>query len=158
MKHRAKYGEPLKWIKERIAFSGDECLIWPFARSRKGYGKVRFNGSIINAHRVMCILAHGDAPYKHEAAHTCGKGHIGCVNPKHLLWKTSTDNHADMVLHGTRLLGEKHKRSKLTESEVREIRSLAATGIKSEALASKYSVSSRAVRFVVNRISWAWLS
>lgn len=50
----------------------------------------------------MCELAHGPAPSgKHQAAHNCGKGHEGCVNPRHLEWKTNKENSIDKIRHGT---------------------------------------------------------
>lgn len=33
----------------------------------------------------MCELVYGKPPMpKHQAAHNCGKGNLGCINPKHL--------------------------------------------------------------------------
>lgn len=50
----------------------------------------------------MCQKAHGDPPSpKHDAAHSCGRGHEGCVNPNHLSWKTKKQNQADRITHGT---------------------------------------------------------
>ena len=63
----------------------------------------------------MCELAHGEAPPRYEAAHSCGRGHLGCVNPRHLRWATSKENKADMIVHGTRP-------AKLSAEQVRTIR------------------------------------
>jgi hypothetical protein len=94
-------GEPAKWIKSMVGFSGTECLTWPFARDPGGYPcKHTFDGKPIRAHRVMCILVHGDPPFpKAEAAHSCGNGNLGCVNPNHLSWKTHAENMADLAIH-----------------------------------------------------------
>jgi hypothetical protein len=63
----------------------------------------------------MCILAHGLPPFpKAEAAHGCGKGHLGCFSPKHVRWATPAENAADRVKHGTANRGEKVACSKLT--------------------------------------------
>jgi hypothetical protein len=60
------------------------------------------SGHFERATRVMCKLAHGPAPTpKHHAAHSCGKGHEACINPKHLRWATPRENAADAKLHGT---------------------------------------------------------
>jgi hypothetical protein len=54
------------------------------------------------AHRFMCELVHGQAPTKHhQAAHSCGNGHLGCVNPNHISWKTRSGNQLDCRQHGT---------------------------------------------------------
>lgn len=90
-----------EWLVERVGHQGDECLTWPFARVR-GYGQVKAWGKIRKAHRVMCQLAHGEPPSaEHHAAHSCGRGHLGCVHSGHLSWKTPKENAMDKTLHGT---------------------------------------------------------
>lgn len=73
----------------------------------------------------MCILAHGEPPSpEHVAAHSCGQGHEGCVNPGHLRWATVAENIADTLKHGTRrTLGLAGRRS-LSELQVRAVRLL----------------------------------
>jgi hypothetical protein len=72
----------------------------------------------------MRLAAHGEPPTaRHEAAHSCGKGHLGCVHPGHLSWKTRNENRADMVRHGMLPRGTIVSTNKLTEDQVREIRS-----------------------------------
>lgn len=122
---RAAQGDHMAWLAANIGFDGDECLIWPFrARTLQGYGTTNDpRGVQKNASNVMCELAHGEPPTQlHEAAHSCGKGHDGCVNPKHLRWATRSENHADKHIHGTALCGEASPVSKLTEKQVLEIR------------------------------------
>lgn len=83
----------LPWLLERINWQGDECLIWPFNRNDRGYGQLKAYGKIRRAHRVMCVLAHGEPDdRKLQASHTCGNGHLGCVNPRHLRWSTNSEN------------------------------------------------------------------
>ena len=91
-----KPGTQQAWLRDNATHQGDCCLTWPFARDRNGYGKVYFEGIGTSAHRVMCTLAHGkpDDPSKH-AAHTCHNGHLGCVNPRHLVWMEAKLNQAD---------------------------------------------------------------
>lgn len=48
--------------------------------------------------RHMCKLKNGDPPTPdHEAAHSCGNGKHGCINPNHLRWATDAENMADTV-------------------------------------------------------------
>lgn len=97
-----KPGEPLQWIIDRKDYDGDDCLKWPFQVTGKGYGQITFEGKRSHASRVMCIIANGKPePDKPLAAHTCGNGHKGCVNPKHLVWKSHKDNVRDRFLHET---------------------------------------------------------
>jgi hypothetical protein len=75
--------------------------------------------------RYVCEQANGPPPSPiHEAAHNCGKGHEGCVNPSHLRWATPKENVADTLIHGTRNRGERQGISKLTREQVLRIRSL----------------------------------
>ena len=99
---RSPHGVPLAWLESHVRHEGGECLTWPFSRSGGGYGNVWLNKKVKLAHRVMCERAHGPPSTPiHDAAHSCGKGHEGCCNPKHLSWKTKKENQADRRLHGT---------------------------------------------------------
>lgn len=117
-------GTATKWINDHVAYNDSECLIWPFARNAKGYPDVNYPGmSHMLAHRVMCTLAHGPAPHDGmDAAHSCGKGHHGCMNQTHLSWKTRADNHADKLAHGTQIFGDKVHFAKLTIEQARRIK------------------------------------
>lgn len=99
----AKPSRSFEWLKERASSAGEECLFWPFGRNWNGYGHLKPHGQrTAYAHRVMCELAHGEAPSPiHVAAHSCGRGSAGCVNPNHLSWKTPRENQLDRRAHGT---------------------------------------------------------
>jgi hypothetical protein len=127
----------MRWLENHLAHNGDGCLAWPYARYENGYAQTGTE----SATRAMCRLAHGEPPTaKHEAAHRCGKGREGCVNPRHLYWATSAQNEADKVRHGTAPRGEKNPYAKLTEAAVREIRSLEGT-MPRHKLAEKFNIS-----------------
>jgi hypothetical protein len=101
---------------------------------------MKWQRTTAKASRVMCILAHGPAPSPlHVAAHSCGKGTDGCVNPKHLRWATEKENYEDAVAHGVAARGERHGSAILTEKAVAEIRE---KGVKNKSeLAQKFGVS-----------------
>lgn len=83
-------------------YDKDDCLKWPF-NLNDGYGLFAHLGKQHMAHRFMCELAHGAPPTpKHYAAHSCGRGHHSCVNPRHLSWKTPSENQLDRARHGTK--------------------------------------------------------
>jgi hypothetical protein len=102
-------GELLHWLKRHANYPADECLTWPFGDRGNGYGSVKFRGKHTSASRVMCLLAHGEptAPDA-DAAHSCGNGHLGCVNPRHLRWATRLENVRDAISHGSTSRGAKH--------------------------------------------------
>jgi hypothetical protein len=135
-------GEVLRFINETvIPYEGDECIIWPYATTIKGYGQMTIGGIHGLAHRFICDKVNGPPSSTDlDAAHSCGNGHLGCVTKGHLSWKTRIDNLADMVEHGTRRRGDKCWNSKLTIDDVREIRSLRGKIMQSE-LARRFGVS-----------------
>lgn len=142
------------WLLAHVDYDGEDCLTWPFKPRADGRGQVKWQGKMTTAHRQMCILAHGAAPDgKPEATHSCGNGHLGCVNPKHLRWGSDKDNKADMLVHGTRVRGERHGAAKLTVDSVRAIRSLSSEYSQS-ALAARFAVQGSTIGKVVRRERW----
>ena len=149
---RALNGAPMKWPHEHKDHIGDECLIWPFYRHPGGYAQLG-NGAG-SASRIMCGFAHGPAPSSlHQTAHSCGKGHLGCVNPRHLRWATAKENRADMIGHGSLPCGERHYRSKLTQEQVSEIR--AKKDVSLSMFARKYGIAPSTISRIRNRKTWS---
>lgn len=153
-------GEALHWLRAHIDHKGNDCLIWPFHRDRQGYGRMtRANGLSALAHRRMAILAHGEPPTAlHQAAHCCNCGHLGCVNPKHLAWKTQAENAADRILAGTANRGERHNHARLTEMAVQDIRKRLAAGVGFQHLGNDYGVHEQTIRDISNGKTWGWLA
>ena len=152
-----KDGPALSWIKEHASFDLDECLLWPFSRQRQGYGCARYAGRGQLAHRVMCIIAHGDPQHPDmDAAHTCGKGHEGCVNPKHLRWATRSANLADKVAHGTSNRGMNNPLAKLTEEDVRRIREMRGA-LPQDEIALMFGIDQSNVSKIQTGHSWFWM-
>jgi hypothetical protein len=149
-------GKAVNWLRDHIAYEGDDCLIWPFSRAR-GYGNFGLRGQQHYAHRYMCEIVNGPPPsLRHQAAHSCGNGHNGCVNPKHLSWKTQSDNQLDRRKHGTHNIAEWGKRGKvgkLTGEQVIEIRKLKDTKTHAE-LAKMFGVGRRNIGAILGNRSW----
>ncbi len=151
-------GQGPEWLRAHVSHDGDECLIWPFGRNSRGYGAVGFRGKRVGAHRAMCILAHGEPPTgTSHAAHSCGNGHLGCVNPNHLAWKSPAENQRDRLRHGTDVRGEKNSCAAITKEDVRVIRRRAAAGETQTAIAADFGITNYAVWSIVHRRTWAWL-
>lgn len=132
-----------QWLINHAEHSGDECLMWPFPLGHKGYGQLGLSGKVVSAHRMMCQLAHGAAPSpQHQAAHSCGNGFNGCVNPRHLSWKTPQENAADRKSHGR--AGPGLGPYRFVRHEVEYIRKLKGKRTAIE-LAAQYNVSSRSI-------------
>ena len=115
---RARKGEIGLFFEKAITYTGDDCLPWPFARNSAGYGHFSHKGKDKLASRHVCEAVNGNAPKDlPEAAHTCGNGHMGCVNGRHLAWKDRSGNASDMTIHGTSQSGAKMWMVKLTGSQ-----------------------------------------
>lgn len=119
---KTKNGEPWQWLTENFMRDTGDCVFFPFAKTSYGYGVLNFNGKLIGAHRLACILANGE-PHerKLDAAHSCGMGHLGCVNARHLRWATRSENFSDKSAHGTHNRGERHQNAKLSNARVESI-------------------------------------
>lgn len=150
-------GVALKWLFEHINHESDECLIWPFNRTDKGYAVVRYEGRVQSVSRIVCEKVHGPPPEEwYHAAHSCGNGHLGCISQRHLSWKTPVANSNDRLGHGTVPLGSKCGSAKLTESEVRLIRDLEGRGTYA-AIGRMFGVDGGTVRRIILRIDWSHL-
>lgn len=160
---KLRIGEIQKFYEEVVLpYQGDDCLIWPYTRSIPGYGQMAFKGRRHNVSRLACMHHHGPPPTDtHQAAHNCGGGRNGCVNPKHVEWKTPSENMADKVIHGTDNRGEKNYRSKLTKELVLEIVRLKDVDIKlrggQKAIAKRYGIDQSTVSDLWTGRRWAWL-
>lgn len=95
-------------------------------RSHKGSDRVFVPGAIrgkpamvqyldrkMSAARYMGLLTLG-APKDAEMVirHTCGNGHLSCVNPAHLRWGTQRENRSDAV---------KHRSAKTTDEKINSL-------------------------------------
>lgn len=151
---RAKPMEAQQWIINALSSDTNDCLIWPFAKLKNGYGQIGTKAGTARLHRYICEKAHGAPPSSiHEAAHRCGNR--PCGNPKHLRWATPKENHADQVEHGTINRGHRHGQVKLAESDIPQIRASKSTF---SALSRQYGVSPATIRDVIMRKTWAWVN
>lgn len=141
-------GPNFKWLLAHVNYQGDNCLPWPFAKDRRvGRGLIGYKGVQYWAHRLMCILAHGEPPTpKHQAAHNCGKGHFGCVNPRHLEWKTNSQNQRDRAKNGNALRNPHGPKGAITDEQKAEMARLAGK-IPQTKIAAKLGVSLGCVQY-----------
>lgn len=158
---RTFIGEPERFYREAVLTCergpDDPCLIWPYNQNGAGYARMTLDGEECLVSRLACKDVHGEPPTaKHEAAHSCGKGHLRCVTRGHLSWKTQVGNSADKLIHGTHNRGERHGIAKLTETDVREIRSLKGR-LPQQAIAAKFGVARSNVSLIQSGKRWSWL-
>lgn len=127
------------------------CLIWPYSRLANGRpAKIYYEGKYQEVCRIICARVHGPPPTsKHEAAHSCENGHLGCVHPKHLRWKTHKENMRECTRWKN--AGASNANSKLTPQQVRSIRKSKDTPAN---LARKYKVTWPAIKNIIVGKNW----
>lgn len=122
-----------------------------------GYPFVRLktaDSSVFKAvHIIVCEAFHGPRPSPaHEVAHWDGDRQNNAAG--NLRWATTAENAADRVRHGRVPAGEAHKRSRLNDASVLQMRARAAAGETLKAMAADYGVTPATVWYVVHRKTW----
>lgn len=139
----------------------DGCWKWTASKNLRGYGQLTFGSrtdksrNTVSAHRLSWMINVGDIPSKMCVLHKCDNP--PCVRPEHLYVGTHQDNMRDRDSKGrnAQVAGEQHGAAKLTEEQVKEIRSQYIPGVISQSmLAAHYGVSREAISFIVNRVNW----
>lgn len=133
-----------------------ECWEWTAAMDTHGYGRFHVRvGRLEGAHRFSWELAYGPIPNGLFVLHRCDNRR--CVNPKHLFLGTHDENMQDMSAKGRGTNSRKGKspRAKLSESQVGEIRRLAASGVLQKEIGEKFGICQRQVSRIVCRHNWA---
>ena len=133
------------------------CYLWVGAPSR-GYGEMKVEGRVRNAHHVAWYLKTGAWPTL-NVLHKCDTPL--CVRIDHLFEGTQTDNMRDCAAKG-RLVsnlstrrGELAHNAVLTETIVREIRARVAAGEAQRAVARRLGIARDTLRHVVRGDTWA---
>jgi hypothetical protein len=149
-------GKTYQWlVSHKNEPDEGHCLIWPFFRDKCGRGWLKYLGKSHYAHRLMCKLVKGEPPtQEHHAAHTCGKGHLGCVHPKHLEWKTPSENMADCVVHGTQPKHHLGNKGHFTREQVDQIRELLKSNTQ-RAVAGMYGVTESTISNIARGLYYA---
>ena len=149
--------------KHLVRKGADECWELDVERNSRGYGRLRIRGADrrrkwVLAHRVSWMIHHGEIPDGMVVCHRCDNP--PCVNPAHLFLGTFSDNSRDCVAKGRHVSnparGSANASSKLTESEVREIRRVyQAGGWSLKRLGERYGVSPSAVWLIMKGKNWS---
>lgn len=148
-------------VEERLAHytvrgEPDECWLWTGTHDGHGYGLIYDSRIKLNryAHAIAWELDRGQSiPDGQIVRHRCDTPL--CVNPRHLLTGTHADNVNDKVSRERQSRGDEHGISKLTETDVEEIRRRYATGSWSQRrLAAEYGITQPNVHLIVTRKGW----
>jgi hypothetical protein len=133
----------------------DACWKWPRLNPDQRYGYFKYRYRKYYAHRVSYEIHHGPIPEGMCVCHHCDNP--PCCNPAHLFLGTDQDNVSDMIAKGRNVRGEDMHASKLTESQVLEIRYLYSIGWLQADLSAAFGVTPSSVSSVITGKSWKHL-
>jgi hypothetical protein len=127
------------------------CILWIGRRNVDGYGMLTVKGVTQKTHRFAWEAANGPIPDGLHVLHTCDTP--ACVNPDHLFLGTHTENMADRTRKRRHAIyhGESHGGARLTNDEVRAIRSAAGAY---RDIGKCYGVSGSTVYRIKNGKAW----
>lgn len=139
------------WSKVDTQYGADACWLWTAAKHPRGYGAIFVGKRRLMAHRVAWEITHGPIPEGLHVLHKCDTPL--CVRPSHLWLGTHIDNMRDRDAKGRNVnkRGSQHARSKLTEAQVRAIRSSRLTR---RELAERYGVCLGNIDSILKRKTW----
>lgn len=146
--------QPIEVLKQRFLAKIDKsgpngCWIWLSSTNGRGYGQLSIrHGKPRYAHRIAYELFRGEIPHRVECLHTCDNP--ACVNPDHLVLGSHIDNMVDAAKKG-------RMSSKVTASQVIEMRMLRSSGCTLRVLAQKYGICISAVHANVTNKNWRHL-
>ena len=119
-----------------------DYIEWAKSRNKDGYGRRKFRGQSMGAHRAAWIETNGAIPGGLVVRHKCDNR--ACVNIDHLELGTQAENMMDCSVRRT-------FNSKLTEDDVKDIRTSSET---LKFMAEKYSVSETTISRIRNHKRW----
>ena len=136
---------------------GNGCWEWVGSRHRAGYGQMSILGRKTRATRILWKILGRELLPGQLIMHKCDNP--PCVRPDHLAAATMKENMMDMVAKGRHLknqrLGSSHGSSKLTESNVSEIRRMRPSkNFNSTELAKRFGVDPSLIRKISKGIGW----
>lgn len=171
---RVFYCDRCSWIRnngdplDRVKLQGDgphritervelipftTCWLWMGAEVKPtGYGSLCVNMKTRSAHRYSYEKFNGHIPKGMQVMHACHNKL--CVNPSHLSLGTQLENEAQKKAAGRQAVGEKNGWSKLTSSQVLEIRE---DDRKLKLVAMDYFVSETTISSIRRRKTWGHL-
>jgi len=139
------------WNKVDVPNNPRLCWEWKSHCYVNGYGSYRNKMKKWRAHRYIYNEIHG-LPDGLLVCHSCDNRK--CVRPSHLFLGTSADNSRDMVSKSRSCSGESNPMSKLSASDVIEIRRLSEMGKSQKYLSEKYGVCDGHISRIINRKKW----
>lgn len=138
--------------------SPSECWEWqgqkrkPKGNAKSGYGRLEYKGTQYTAHKLVWQFHNKTTvPDGYVVCHSCDNP--CCVNPHHLFLGSNQDNMDDMKKKERQTRGESKHTAKLTEADVRYIKSLP-KGFNQSEIARQFNVYPSCISAIVNAKNW----
>lgn len=147
------YEQAWKKLLSEAVIEGDCLLVTRGQSIGIGYKDVRAGGRTWYVHRFAYFMTHDDMCFGTVILHTCDRPN--CINEKHLVQGTHTDNVDDKVAKKRHCFGGKHYKAKLTDELVLSIRAEPKQSL--EILSKKYGVGRGTILQVIRRQTWKHL-
>jgi len=153
---RCEFGEHVEFVKN-IDLSSDECIIWPYRKTQKGYGQITKSTGFGRAHRYSYSVHVGKIPKGMHVLHTCDQR--DCINPNHLWIGTHSENMQDMLKKGRghKARGEKQGSSKFKTWQVEHIIKLCHLGHYQQDIAARFNTVQSTISCIHLGKSWKHL-
>lgn len=138
------------WDKVDKTSNPNGCWEWTAYSTQAGYGQfANWYGKTAYAHRISYEIANNAITKKDIVCHSCDNPK--CVNPNHLWLGTPQQNLKDRDIKGRQAKGIQQGLSKLTETQVLDIRTKSMRAID---YAKKYRVDITNIYQIQNRETW----
>ena len=144
-------------ITGKSSWGENGCIEFNGFRNKYGYGVINIGGKNQLVHRVAYEEFVGKIPDGVHVCHTCDNP--SCWNTDHLFLGTPQDNMSDKVSKDRQRKGADVVTSKLSESDVLEIKDLLEKGnhLQKE-IARKFSINQSQVSYIKNGKYWKHLN
>ncbi len=151
-----------RFIARVKMYGPNDCWLWPVL-DRAGYGiffwvqRPRPRKRIAASRACLLLFGAERAPVNMDLAcalHSCDVR--SCVNPKHLRWGSRAENIEDAKQRHRMPFGSAHHASKLTDSQVEELRELRANGWRLKDLRNKFGVSESTICAICRGKAWIY--
>ena len=151
------YSNPLpdKYLARFWSYVNKTDSCWEWAKSTvRGYGSFGAGGVTVYCHKLSWCLHHGPVPDGLCVLHRCDNRK--CVNPEHLFLGTREDNIRDMIAkdRSINLSGSSHGMSKLTEDQVRYIKTKLLSQQSLSSLSREFGVSVQTIYAIHHGKTW----
>lgn len=130
------------------------CWPWMLSSNGDGYGQIKVGGSYWTASRLAYVLTTGVAPKTLFVCHHCDNPI--CCNPAHLYAGTRSANERDKVKRGRNnpARGERNHFSRLTATQVENIRRLFGQGMTNVSIGKLMGVHHSTISKIRTGNSW----